>query len=390
MKHFFRAFTLLIFIVGIAFSEDTYRSEMGKANEALGKKDYKAYLSHMKRAVELQPDKVSRPFYQYGLARAYAYNDQLPESLQTLETLYSEGIEAPMIFIAVDDPAFKKYLNDPAFQKIQKKNETHVVTLTPVTENIFLIEGAGCYLAASIGTDGVLLVDSGYPQLNSQIQSALNAKSGNKIVRRIINTHEHMDHVGGNAGMRKDAVVIAHAKVRPAIQKPSEYFSDFSIPGMPENQWPDVVFDDELTLYFNGEEVRVIGLPAHSEGDSIVYFASSHVLHMGDNYFPGGPRYLYPGESIKEYFDVFGPFIKSLPENTIVLSGHAKPVPIADLRAIYDKTESMYVFVQNQIQQGKNFEESKALAEKGGYPADWLEFYFKHLTKDKPEETGKK
>jgi glyoxylase-like metal-dependent hydrolase (beta-lactamase superfamily II) len=386
MKEFIRAITLILFSAAIAFSEDTYRSEMGKANEALGKKDYQAYLSHMKRAVELEPDKVSRPFYQYALARAYAYNDQLPKSLETLETLYNEGIEAPMIFIAVEDPAFKKFLNDPAFQKLQKKNETHTITLTSVKGNIYMIEGAGCFLAASIGNDGVLLVDSGYPQLNAQIISALNAKSGNKPVRRIINTHEHMDHVGGNAAMRKDAVVIAHANVRSAITKPSEYFSDFSVQGMPENQWPDLVFDDELSLFFNGEEIRVIGLPAHSEGDSIVYFANSHVLHMGDNYFPGGPRYLYPGTHIKEYFDVFGPFIKTLPNDATVMSGHAKPVPIADLRAIYNKTESMYSFVQNQIQQGKNFEESKSLAEKDGYPADWLEFYFKNLTKNKTEE----
>jgi glyoxylase-like metal-dependent hydrolase (beta-lactamase superfamily II) len=183
--------------------------------------------------------------------------------------------------------------------------------------------------------------------------------------------------------MRKDAVVIAHANVRTAITKPSEYFSDFSVSGMPEDQWPDLLFVDEVSLYFNDEQIRVIGLNAHSEGDSIVYFAKSHVLHMGDNYFPDGPKYLYPGVKTEAYFDVFGPFIKSLPEDTIVASGHALPVPVTKLRAIYDKTEKLYAFVQNEIQQGKNFEESKAIAEKEGYPLDWTEFYFKNLTKNK-------
>jgi glyoxylase-like metal-dependent hydrolase (beta-lactamase superfamily II) len=382
MKRFVAAVIMMI-ASSIGFAEDTYRSEMSKANEALAKKDYKTYLSHMKRAVELQPDKVSRPYYQYALARAYAYNDQLPEAIQNLEALYNEGIEAPMIFLAVEDPAFKKFLEDAAFQKLQRKNETHSITLSPIKGNIFLIEGAGCFLIVSIGDDGVLLIDTGYPQISSRVLAAINEKSGNKPIRRIINTHEHIDHVGGNAAMRANAVVIAHSNVRTAITKSSEYFSDFSVSGMPENQWPDLLFDDELSLYLNGEQIRVIGLNAHSEGDLIVYFTKSHVLHMGDNYFPDGPKYLYPGVKTKAYFDVFGPFIKSLPEDTIVASGHALPVPVTKLRAIYDKTETLYTFVQNQIRQGKNFEESRTIAENEGYPLDWTEFYFKNLTKNK-------
>jgi glyoxylase-like metal-dependent hydrolase (beta-lactamase superfamily II) len=378
----------LVLLALFSFAEDTYRSEMENANHALSKKDYKSYLAHMQRAVELEPDKVSRPFYQYGLARAFAYNNDLSNALKTLETLYNEGIEAPMIFIAVEDPAFKKYLNDTAFRELQNKSKTHQITISPLVGNIFLIEGAGCFLTASIGDEGVLLVDTGYPQISSQIIEALNKQSGGKKIKRIINTHEHMDHVGGNAAMRKDASVIAHANVRTAITKPSEYFSDFSVAGMPENQWPDLVFKDEVSLYFNGEEIRVIGLNAHSEGDSIVYFGKSNVLHMGDNYFPE-TRYLYPGKKIKAYFDVLDPFVKSLPDNVIVASGHAKPVALSEFRAKYDKTFALYEFVQNQIQQGKNFDTSKALAEEKGYPADWVEFYFKNLSNNQTEENKK-
>jgi glyoxylase-like metal-dependent hydrolase (beta-lactamase superfamily II) len=387
MKTIAVALSIVLFAV-FSFAEDTYRSEMEKANDSLAKKDYKSYLVHMQRAVELEPDKASRPYYQYGLARAFAYNDDLPHALQTLEVLYNEGIEAPMIFIAVEDPAFKKYLNDKDFQKLQQKNKTHQITISPIVGNIFLVEGAGCYLTASIGDEGILLVDTGYPQLSSPIIEALNKQSGGKKIRRIINTHEHMDHVGGNAAMRKDATVIAHTNVRTAITKPSEYFSDFSIQGMPENQWPDVVFKDELSLYFNGEEVRVIGLNAHSEGDSIVYFAKSDVLHMGDNYFPE-TRYLYPGKKIQAYFDVLDPLMKSLPQNVIVASGHARPVPLSEFRAKYDKTFALYEFVRNQLQQGKDLENSKALAEEKGYPADWLEFYFKNLSNNQTEEKEK-
>jgi glyoxylase-like metal-dependent hydrolase (beta-lactamase superfamily II) len=155
---------------------------------------------------------------------------------------------------------------------------------------------------------------------------------------------------------------------------------------MPENQWPDVVFKNEVSLYFNGEEVRVIGLPAHSEGDSIVYFTKSNVLHMGDNYFPETTKYLYPGKKIRAYFDVLDPFIKSLPGNVIVASGHDKPVPLSEFRAKYDKTFTLYKFVQDQLQQGKNFEDSKALSEEKGYPADWVEFYFKNLSNNQTEE----
>src|SRR5882757_8526314 len=81
---------------------------------------------------------------------------------------------------------------EPDWSKVQIKT-------TKVSGNIYMLEGQGGNIAASVGEDGIVIVDDQFAPLAEKIQAALKElKITDKPVRFVINTHYHGDHTGGN------------------------------------------------------------------------------------------------------------------------------------------------------------------------------------------------
>jgi len=99
---------------------------------------------------------------------------------------------------------------DQDFSKVQIK-------VTKVAGNVYMLEGAGGNIGASVGEDGIVVVDDQYAPLADRIQSALKGIT-NLPVRFIINTHYHEDHTGGNSYFQKQAPIIAHDNVRKRLE----------------------------------------------------------------------------------------------------------------------------------------------------------------------------
>ena len=143
-----------------------------------------------------------------------------------------------------------------------------------VSGNVYMLIGAGGNMAVSVGEDGVMLVDDQYDPLTDKIVAAIRTLSDAPI-RFVINTHLHGDHTGGNANLAAlGARIFAHANVRARMEAA----------GSPEGALPVVTFSEPIDFYFNGETVSVIPAvgPAHTDGDSLVYFRGSNVIHTGD------------------------------------------------------------------------------------------------------------
>src|SRR5947209_19184774 len=96
------------------------------------------------------------------------------------------------------------------FSKVQMK-------VTKVAGSVYMLEGAGGNIGASVGDDGIVIVDDQYAPLAEKIQAALKGIA-DKPVRFIINTHYHGDHTGGNAYFQKQAPIIAHDNVRKRLE----------------------------------------------------------------------------------------------------------------------------------------------------------------------------
>jgi glyoxylase-like metal-dependent hydrolase (beta-lactamase superfamily II) len=191
-----------------------------------------------------------------------------------------------------------------------------------VAGNVYLIGGAGGNIAASIGDDGVIMVDSGVAGGSEKVLAAVrqaamrlrppdapeSASPFNSTwqathafvepkIRMIINTSDNPDHVQGNAAIRRSPMFgalgdgpayqlgtssgssqqnLAHVNVQQRLLKAN-----------PDNAPTDTYFTDRYTLYrfFNNQAVQIFHLPgAVTDGDSIVWFRRADVIATGDIY----------------------------------------------------------------------------------------------------------
>src|SRR5208337_2646286 len=212
------------------------------------------------------------------------------------------------------------------FSKVQIK-------VTKVSGNIYMLEGAGGNIAASVGDDGIVIVDDQYAPLADKIAAALkNIGVTDKPVRFVINTHYHGDHTGGNSPFAtKGATVIAQDNVRKRMETGGKAGNGGSITmdvkPAENSALPIITFDHDLTVHLNGEDIRALYFPAgHTDGDSIIFFPKANVVHMGDDYV----RYGFPfidvaaGGSVQGMIAACEKVIPLLPPDVKVIPGHGQ------------------------------------------------------------------
>jgi cyclase len=206
---------------------------------------------------------------------------------------------------------------------------------TQLSPTVTMIKGRGGNIAVSSGEDGVFIIDDQIQPLTDQLLEAIRSIS-DRPIRFVINTHYHGDHVGGNEAIGKGgAVIIAHDNIRERMSTDQfNYFWDKTTPAWPKESLPVVTFNDQVTLHLNGEAVNVVHVPrGHTDGDSIVFFPQSNVLHMGDIFFNG----LYPyidldgGGTIQGMIAAVELGIGMADDKTQVIAGHG---PMGDLQGL--------------------------------------------------------
>jgi len=235
---------------------------------------------------------------------------------------------------------------------------------TPLSSTVTMIKGKGGNIAVSFGEDGVFIIDDQLKPLTDQLLASI-AKVSEQPIRFVINTHYHGDHVGGNETLGgAGSVIIAHDNVRQRMT--SEQFSNFmnsTTPVWPKDSLPVVTFNDQVTLHLNGEAVTVTHVPrGHTDGDSIVHFPDSNVLHMGDIFFNG----LYPyidldgGGSIQGMIAAVELGIGMANAETRIIPGHGPLSDLNGMREYYAFLTKARDNVQALIDQGMSLEQAIA------------------------------
>ncbi len=235
---------------------------------------------------------------------------------------------------------------------------------TTLSDTLTMLKGQGGNIAISAGEDGVYIIDDQLQPLTDQLLVAISEISDQPI-RFVINTHFHHDHVGGNETIGKGgAVIIAHDNIRQRMS--SDYYSNFfdnTWPAWPQDALPVITFNDQITLHFNGEIAKVYHVPhGHTDGDSIVHFPASDVIHMGDIYFNG----LYPYIDLDGGGNIEGMIagaelgVSIAGEDTQIIPGHGPLSNKANLAEYRDFLVTARNNVQKLIDQGKNLEQAVA------------------------------
>ena len=166
----------------------------------------------------------------------------------------------------------------------QEENDNFSFNITQVTDSIYMLSGGGGNVGVSVGDDGIFLIDDKVNALTDKLYNTIKEIS-DKPIRFIINTHWHPDHVGGNEQLGKaDSIIVSHNNTRERLS--TEQFSslrNMTIDPLPEAGLPIITFSDEITFHFNNETINVKHIPnAHTDGDAVVHFNNSNIIHVGD------------------------------------------------------------------------------------------------------------
>ena len=258
-----------------------------------------------------------------------------------------------LLLISILAPA-----QDQDFSKVQIK-------VIPVAGNVYMLQGAGGNIAASVGDDGIVIVDDQYAPLADKIQAALKGIT-DKPVRFVINTHYHGDHTGGNAYFQKQAPVIAQDNVRKRLESGGMHGNLGSIQAeskpAPRDALPIITFDHDVTVHLNGDDIRALHFPSgHTDGDSIIFFPKANVVHMGDDFV----RYGFPfidlnaGGSIGGMIAAMEEVIPKLPPDVKVIPGHGALSNLDDVRQYVKMLKETQAVVQAGIRQGKTLDQLK-------------------------------
>ena len=244
------------------------------------------------------------------------------------------------------------------------------IKVTKVSGNVYMLEGAGGNIGVSVGPDGILIVDDQFAPLADKIRAALKTLGEGKL-KFVLNTHYHGDHTGGNIAFGPDAPIIAQTNVRKRLseEQKSKFFNR-TTPASPKEALPVITFDNAVSVFFNGEEIKVIHFPhGHTDGDSVIFFTGSNVVHMGDDFFNG--RFpvvdLEAGGDVEGMTKNIGDIISKLPAGVKIIPGHG-PLSDADgLKAFHNMLVQTTDIVRKRMAAGKTLDQIKA----EGLPEEW-------------------
>ena len=254
------------------------------------------------------------------------------------------------------------------------------IKATKLSDTVYMMEGYGGNLGVSAGEDTVFLVDDQFAPLTAKIQAAI-AKVSPEPVQFLLSTHLHRDHTGGNENFAKaGAVLVAHENVRRRMS--TDQFNEFTKttrPPSPKGALPIVPFAAAMSFHVNGEEIRVTHAPrAHTDGDSIVHFTKSDVIHLGDVFFNG----LYPfidaasGGSVDGTIAACDQVMATMGERTRLIPGHGPVAGRAELQAYRDMLATVSGRVRQAIAAGKSDEEIAKAGLTKEYDAQWGKGFF--------------
>ncbi|MCH8020242.1 MBL fold metallo-hydrolase [candidate division KSB1 bacterium] len=250
------------------------------------------------------------------------------------------------------------------------------VKATKVAGSVYMIAGtddmaafSGGNIGVSVGEDGVIMVDSKFAPLGDKIKAAIK-EIGGDLPKYVINTHVHDDHLNGNSVFSTDGTIIAHTNIRKRLAD------------KPKNLWPVITFDQSLSIHMNGEEIKAIHYPkGHTDGDAIIYFTGSNVVHMGDHLFNKMFPYvdLNSGGTVQGFMANTKKTLEEIPENVKIIAGHGPLASKADLQENYRMLQETVALVTQKMKDGKSLDDIK----KEGLQEEWKSWSWNFITEER-------
>ena len=268
------------------------------------------------------------------------------------------------------------------------------ITPTQLSETVHFLEpvpGLAGNLAVSAGEDGILLVDTEMMPLTARIKTAIGRIQAGKV-DFMVNSHYHYDHAGGNADFGLDSLIVAHESIRRRLMEGREAGARFRDTPTPVEALPVLTFEESVTLHWNGEQIDVIHSrnPSHTDGDTVIFFRDSNVIHTGDQYVNlGGFPYIDRdvGGNALGLRDNIADVLGMIDDDTKIIPGHGPLATKAELQHFHDQVAESIEHIEGAKQSGKTLEEiqnaglPEKFAEYTGFMPEplWIQFVYASL-----------
>lgn len=233
----------------------------------------------------------------------------------------------------------------------------------PLKGPLHLLQGRGGNIVASIGDDGVLLVDADYADMAPAFARVVRELSGSTDTPRfLLNTHWHLDHTGGNALWgERGTVVMGHDNVRSRMASGGRIAAlGVAQEASPKVALPVVTYGDAAALHFNGDTLELQHYPeGHTDGDSVVFFSEENVVHMGDLFFKDRFPFVdtSSGGSVDGYITGVQAVLERIDDSTVVVPGHGDVADRADLQRFADMLVATRDHVRGRLAAGASVED---------------------------------
>lgn len=310
-----------------------------------------------------------------------------------LTLAFAALLALPPAVVAHDVPPTPEVLSMPELLDAFGWDASAVeIETVKVEEGFYVLFGLGGNIAVSSGEDGVLLVDDQFPEMIPKIKKAMR-KQGDRRVDFAINTHWHFDHADGNKILGENgAWLVSHSNSRRMMLK-DNVINLVSAAGLqkayPEKALPDITFDEHLQFHINGEQVDLMHFgPAHTTGDTVVFFRGRNAVHMGDVFNNAGYPFIDAGNggTLDGVIHTCKSVLAMTDDETVVIPGHGPLASRIDLQNYIYMLEVVYGELKAMVAEGKSLAEIQAAGitatwdEKYGDPANFINRSYVSLT----------
>ena len=260
-------------------------------------------------------------------------------------------------------------------QRATKQFEDSPLKTTSLDRDLYVFSGDGGNVTAIVDDGSTLLVDSGVASRTVELNDVV-FKMTMRPVTRLINTHWHFDHTGGNVFFGSSGVkIIAQENVRKQLLSVQDVpFVGLRDGHYPEQALPTVTYSTTMALHEGSQRLTLANYgPAHTDGDTIIYIAPANVVVVGDIF----SNAFYPiidlasGGSIDGMIYSLDQIPNQTDEGTKVVPGHGPVATRADLQAYRGMLVQVRQGIQQLIAAGKTMDEVVAAAPTKDFDAKW-------------------
>jgi len=264
---------------------------------------------------------------------------------------------------------------ETVIDKATEQFENSPLKTISLDKNIWVFSGDGGNVTAIVDDGSTLLIDSGLDSRTTELNDAI-FKAIRRPVTRLVNTHWHFDHTGGNVYFGSGGVtIIAQENVKKRLSSVQNVpFIGLSDGRYPTQALPTVNYSSSMTLRQGAQQLTLVNYgPAHTDGDTVIYIAPANVAVVGDIF----SNHVYPiidlasGGSIDGMIHAADQILAQTDVQTKIVPGHGPLATRADLQDYRDMLVQVRERIRVLIGAGKTIDEAVAAAPTKDFDAAW-------------------